>query len=192
MLQYRIGSLACGEGVMVRLPKIPRHRDTAGWVCDRCVICEAVSWAGPVARISSSFLSEMRWAPPAASKVLTRSLSPAGLWASLEGRLMAMLEGVELLTLKTLNDATVAWAEQDYHHRAHRALNITPLTRLLDSDDASRPCLVRDELAAVFRITVKSTLRRSDGSLSLGGIRYQVSAPRRHLGTLWIRYHWIT
>lgn len=105
---------------------------------------------------------------------------------------MAMLEGVELLTLKTLNDATVAWAEQAYHRRVHRALNITPLKRLLDSDDASRPCLVRDELGAVFRITVRNTLRRSDGSLSLEGIRYQVPAPRRLLGTLWIRYHSIT
>ena len=28
---------------------------------------------------------------------------------------MAMLEGVEGLTLKRLNDATVAWLEQDYH-----------------------------------------------------------------------------
>ena len=58
---------------------------------------------------------------------------------------MAMHEGVKLLTLKTLNDETVAWAEQDYHRRVHRELYITPLKRLLDSDDASRPCLVRDE-----------------------------------------------
>ena len=110
------------------------------------------------------------------------------LWASVEGRLMAMLEGVEPLTLKTLNDATVAWVEQDYHRRVHRELGTTPLKRLLDSDDASRPCLGRDELRAAFRITVKRTLRRSDGTVSLKGIRYQVPAPWRHLSTLWIRY----
>jgi len=110
------------------------------------------------------------------------------LWASLEGRLMAMLESVEPLTLKTLNDATVAWVEQDYHRRVHRELGTTPLKRLLDGDDASRPCLGRNELRAAFRITVKRTLRRSDGTVSLEGIRYQVPAPWRHLSTLWIRY----
>ena len=50
-----------------------------------------------------------------------------------------MLEGVELLTLKTLNDVTVAWTERDYHRRVFRELNITPLKRLIDGDVASRP-----------------------------------------------------
>ena len=36
-------------------------------------------------------------------------------WSTVESRLMAMLEGVDALTLKTLNDATVAWLERDYH-----------------------------------------------------------------------------
>ena len=64
-----------------------------------------------------------------------------------------------MLTLKTLNDATVAWAEEDYHRRVLRELGTTLLKRLLDSDDASRRCLVRDELWVAFRITVKRTLR---------------------------------
>ena len=42
------------------------------------------------------------------------------LWGSIQGRLMAMLEGVEALTLKMLNDATLAWLERDYHRRQHR------------------------------------------------------------------------
>ena len=110
------------------------------------------------------------------------------LWASVEGRLMAMLEGIEALTLKRLNDTTVAWVEQDYHRRKHRELGATPHERLLDSVDASRPCPGGDELRAAFRITVKRTLRRSDGTVSVEGIRYQVPAPWRHLSTLWIRY----
>ena len=60
--------------------------------------------------------------------------------------------------------------------------------RLLDSVDASRPCPGGDELKAAFRITVKRTLRRSDATVSVEGIRYQVPAPWRHLSTLWIRY----
>ncbi len=62
------------------------------------------------------------------------------------------------------------------------------LKRLLDSDDASRSCPGGDELKAAFRITVKRTLRRSDGTVSVEGVRYQAPAPWRHLSTLWIRH----
>ena len=109
------------------------------------------------------------------------------LWASVEGRLMAMLEGVEALTLQKLNHATVAWVERDYHRRVHRELATTPLKRLLDSDNASRPCPDGGVLKAAFRITVKRTLRRSDGTVSVEGVRYQVPLPWRHLTTLFIR-----
>ena len=109
-------------------------------------------------------------------------------WGTAESRLMALLEGVEALTLKTLNDATIAWVEQHYHRRVHRELGTTPLKRLRDSTDASRPCPGSAELKAAFRITRKRTLRRSDGTVSVEGIRYQVPQPWRHLRTVWIRY----
>ena len=109
-------------------------------------------------------------------------------WGTVESRLMAMLEGVDALTLKVLNDATVAWLEQDYHRRTHRELGMTPHQRLAGSVDASRPCPGSAELRAAFRITGKRTLRRSDGTVSVEGIRYQVPQPWRHLREAWIRY----
>ena len=109
-------------------------------------------------------------------------------WGTAESRLMALLEGVEALTLKTLNDATIAWVEQHYHRRVHRELGTTPLKRLRDSRDASRPCPGSAELRAAFRIARRRTLRRSDGTVSVEGIRYQVPQPWRHLRTVWIRY----
>ena len=109
------------------------------------------------------------------------------LWASVEGRLMAMLEGLEPLTLKRLNDATVAWVEHEYHRREHREIGTTPMSRLLDSPDASRPCPESADLKSAFRITVKRTLRRSDATVSVEGVRYQVSAPWRHLRELSLR-----
>ena len=109
------------------------------------------------------------------------------LWASVEGRLMAMLEGVEPLSLDKLNDATVAWVERDYHRRVHRELGTTPLKRLVESDDASRPCPDGGALRAAFRITVKRRLRGSDGTVSVEGVRYQVPAPWRHLRELHLR-----
>ena len=44
------------------------------------------------------------------------------------------------------------------------------------------------ELKAAFRITRKRTIRRSDGTVSVEGIRYQLPAPWRHLRTVWVRY----
>ena len=109
------------------------------------------------------------------------------LWASVEGRLMAMLDGVEALTLNKLNHITVAWVERDYHRRVHRELATTPLERLLDSDDASRACPDGDTLRAAFRIPVTRTLRRSDATVSVEGVRYQVPKPWRHLRELSLR-----
>ena len=108
-------------------------------------------------------------------------------WSAVEGRLMAMLEGVEALTLDKLNDATVAWVERDYHRRVHRELATTPLKRLLDSIDASRACPGSDELTAAFRLPITRILRRSDGTVSVEGVRYQVPAPWRHLTEVHLR-----
>ena len=69
----------------------------------------------------------------------------------------------------------------------HRELATTPLARLLDNDDASRPCPGSEELEAAFRITVTRTQRRSDATVSVEGVRYQVPAPWRHLRELHLR-----
>ena len=53
------------------------------------------------------------------------------LWGSVEGRLMAMLEGVDDLTLARLNEATQAWVEQDYNRKRHSEIDDTPLARFL-------------------------------------------------------------
>ena len=43
-------------------------------------------------------------------------------WGRVEGRLMAMLEGEQALTLELLNEATQAWVEQEYHRTVHTEL----------------------------------------------------------------------
>ena len=103
------------------------------------------------------------------------------LFAQVEGRLMAMLENVEPLTLQDLNDATVTWLEREYHRRVHRETGVTPLNRLTRSEDASRPCPGSDELRAAFRIKVRRRVRRSDGTVTVENVRYQLPPPWRHL-----------
>jgi transposase InsO family protein len=109
-------------------------------------------------------------------------------WAQVEGRLLAMLEGELDLTLERLNAATQAWVELEYHRAVHRELGCSPLARYLAGPDVGRPSPSSEELRRAFRAEVDRTQRRSDGTLSLEGRRFEVPARYRHLTRLRVRY----
>jgi len=109
-------------------------------------------------------------------------------WGRVEGRLMAMLEGEESLTLDLLNQATQAWVEQEYHRTPHSELGAPPLARYLAGPNVRRECPDSSTLAAAFRIEVARRQRRSDGTVSLEGARFEIPAAYRHLGVVHLRY----
>ncbi len=109
-------------------------------------------------------------------------------WGQVEGRLMAMLEGEEALTLDSLNQATCAWVEQEYHRAHHTEIGETPLARYLAGPNVARPCPGSSELAAAFRIELVRRQRRADGTVSLAGRRFEIPARYRHLGRVHLRY----
>ncbi|MGH8696171.1 MAG: IS481 family transposase [Burkholderiales bacterium] len=109
-------------------------------------------------------------------------------WAQVEGRLVAMLEGVPDLTLARLNEATQAWVELEYHRHVHRELATTPLARYLGASTLGRPSPSPEELRRAFRAETVRTQRRSDGTISLLGRRFEVPARLRHLGRIHLRY----
>ena len=109
-------------------------------------------------------------------------------WAQVEGRLMAMLEGVAELTLQQLNEATIAWVEREYHHKVHSELHCTPLERYLQGSDVGRPCSDTAALRHAFCTRVNRRQRKSDGTFSLDGHRYEVPSPYRHLEILHVQY----
>ncbi len=109
-------------------------------------------------------------------------------WGRVEGRLMAMLEGDEALTLEFLNEATCAWVEQEYHRTHHAEIGQTPLARYLAGPDVARPCPGTTELAAAFRIELVRRQRRSDGTVSLAGQRFEIPARYRHIDRVHLRY----
>jgi putative transposase len=109
-------------------------------------------------------------------------------WATLEGRLMAMLETLEELTLSRLNTLTQAWVEQEYHRTIHSEIAATPLTRLLDAPGVGRPCPPSESLRRALRCRVQRRQRRSDGTISLAGKRFEVPARLRHLEQLHVAY----
>ena len=69
-------------------------------------------------------------------------------WAQVEGRLLAMLEGVRDLSLARLNEATQAWVELEYHRRLHRELGSTPLERYLSGPNIGRPSPLQQRASA--------------------------------------------
>ena len=110
------------------------------------------------------------------------------LWAVVEGRLMAMLEGVADLTLAMLNEATQAWVDPDYNRKRHSEIGEAPLDRFLRGPSVMRPCPEGAALKRAFTRTARRTPRRSDGTITIDGRRFEVPNQYRHLSRLDVRY----
>lgn len=108
-------------------------------------------------------------------------------WGSLEGRLMAMLKDTEL-TMKLLNETTIAWVEGEYNRTYNREIDATPYDRFTTSADVSRKSLSWEELRLRFRMEVVRKPRRSDGTVTVDGSRFEVPELYRSLDTLRIQY----
>jgi transposase InsO family protein len=109
-------------------------------------------------------------------------------WAQLEGRLMAMLESVKDLTLEFLNRATQAWCELEYNRKVHSEIGDTPLRRYLAGPDVGRESPSSDALRLAFAAEQSRAQRRSDGTFSLEGRRFEVPARFRHLERVTVRF----
>ena len=110
------------------------------------------------------------------------------LWGSVEGRLMAMLEGVADLTLATLNEATQAWCEYEYNRSIHSETGQTPLARYLAGPEVLRRSPDSAALRLAFTRTERRTQRASDGTLVIDTRRFEVPNRYRHLRELHVRY----
>jgi putative transposase len=110
------------------------------------------------------------------------------LWGTLEGRLMAMLEGVDEITLGLLNRTTHAWVEGDYHQNLDPEIGCSPLQRYRAGPDVGRECPPADGVRRAFQIESTRTQRRSDGTISLHGRRFEIPAQFMHLREVSVRY----
>ena len=109
-------------------------------------------------------------------------------WGQVEGRLMAMLEGVADLTLEYLNEATQAWVEYEYNRAIHSETGETPLARYLAGPEVLRPSPDSAALRAAFTRSERRTQRLSDGTVMVGAQRFEVPSRYRHLRELIVRY----
>ena len=108
-------------------------------------------------------------------------------WSVVEGRLLAMLDGVEPLTLDTLNRATLAWVEGEYQRRVHHELGCAPIERFRQGPDVARACPDAETLRRTFRARTTRVQRRSDGTCTVLGTRFEVPSQFRHIQRLPLR-----
>jgi putative transposase len=110
------------------------------------------------------------------------------LWGTLEGRLMAMLEEVSQLTLDFLNRATHAWIEGEYHQKLDPDIGSSPLERYRTGPDVGRDCPPADRVRRAFQIEETRIQRRSDGTIPLHNVRFEIPSQFAHLREVRVRY----
>ena len=100
---------------------------------------------------------------------------------------MAMLEGEPELTLPLLNDATQAWVEREYQRKKHDEIGEPPIERALRGPSLVRPSPSSEEMRRAFRTQTTRAQRRSDGTFTVGGIRFEVPTRYRALLRVTVR-----
>lgn len=108
-------------------------------------------------------------------------------WGQIEGRLLPMLEGEKALTLDLLNTATQAWVEYEYHRKEHSEIKETPLDRYLRGPSVRRDCPSSDDLRRRFKTEISRKQRRSDGTATVEGVRFELPSAYRTLVLLRLR-----
>ena len=109
-------------------------------------------------------------------------------WGNLEGRMMAMLEGRRDLSLEELNVVTQAWVEMEYNRAVHSETQQSPVDRFLHDKSVLRPAPETNVLMLSFRRDETRTQRRSDGTISIQGKRFEIPSAFRSLPRLTVRF----
>jgi len=109
-------------------------------------------------------------------------------WGTLEGRMMAMLEGKRDLSLEELNAATQAWIEMEYNRAVHSETKQSPMDRFLHGKSVLRTAPESSVLTLAFRRDESRSQRRSDGTISIEGKRFEIPAAFRSLVRVTVRY----
>ena len=104
---------------------------------------------------------------------------------------MAMIESSEQLTLDRLNLLTQVWLEHDYHRNLHSEIGTTPLRRFTEAQSVTRDAPDSQALRRAFRKHVVRRQRRSDGTCTVEGKRFEIPSRFGHLESVTLSYaHW--
>jgi hypothetical protein len=78
--------------------------------------------------------------------------------------------------------------ELEYNRRIHDEIKATPLERMLEGPDVSRPSPDSEPVKQAFTVLESRVQRRSYGTLQLRGVRFEIPARFRHFTRLHVRY----
>ena len=109
-------------------------------------------------------------------------------WDTVEGQLLPLLENVRPLDLGQLNTATQAWLEGDYHREKHSEIGMPPIDRLAGADSVVREPPASAVLERAFTKKTTRRQRRSDGTIALAGVRFEVPSHLRTLSRVTVRF----
>jgi putative transposase len=109
-------------------------------------------------------------------------------WSQVEGRMMSMIENKKVVTLKELNHMTQAWYEMEYNRKIHSETKSTPLSRYLSFKSVLRDCPDSQDLRKRFRRIEKRKTRRTDGTISLEGKRFEIPQRYRHMESMTVQF----
>lgn len=109
-------------------------------------------------------------------------------WGPLEGRLGKMLQNVPDLRLEFLNEATQAWVEFEYNRTGLDETGPSPAERFARGPEVLRQSPRSQDLRLVFRIRSARKQRRSDGTITIEGVRFEIPSRFRHLETITVEY----
>jgi hypothetical protein len=83
-------------------------------------------------------------------------------WGQVEGRLLAMLDGCEDLTLARLNEATLAWMEMEYNRKVHSETGERPAALRSRQGCRTPVSAVRRPSAGLYGAVLDATQERWD------------------------------
>ena len=101
---------------------------------------------------------------------------------------MAMIEGKRDLSLDELNAVTQAWVEREYNRAVHSETNATPMDRFLHGKSVLRDPPDTSTLGLAFRRDETRSQRRSDGTISILGKRFEIPSAYRMLPRITVRF----
>ena len=76
----------------------------------------------------------------------------------------------------------------EYNRARHSEIGEPPAERFLRGPDVGRPSPSAEELRLAFRVEETRVQRRSDGTVTIAGVRYEVPSRYRTLERLSVRY----
>ena len=76
----------------------------------------------------------------------------------------------------------------EYNRKIHSELGMSPLQCYLHDKNVARPCPATEKLRLAFTAELGRTLRRSDSTLTLKGVRFESPPATATSSELWLRY----